>query len=197
MTTTSINVIATCTNHWGDEIRIIDINGTLYREEDGERTPMRFDVHDWGGDGPDGDIMSHENLQNCGFEVADNPNRHFRSSVIMPSYCFTSDIEQKDDLDDEAIEAIKDWAESDLELADQKFTDYAKPLERETIERDFSDWLDDQDEDDDRDDEAKIQDFIDEEQNDHPFFWYGQTRNLIEFHDEDEVRELCRNYLNR
>lgn len=52
MTTTSINVIATCTNHWGDEIRIIDINGTLYREEDGERTPMRFDVHDWGGTAP-------------------------------------------------------------------------------------------------------------------------------------------------
>ena len=192
----TINTLATWTDY-DDEVKLVDINGTLYKEINGEREPLRFNVHDGGGDGPDGDILNHANLRHCGWEVGDSQNRHFRSSVIMPSYCFTSDIEQADGLSDEAIDAIKDWAEADLEVADQAFSNYAKPLEKETIEMDFSDWLDEQDEDDERDDEEKIQDFIDEESSDAPFFWYGQTRNLIEFHDEDEIREICRNYLKK
>ena len=192
--TTSKNekILATCTNYWDDEIKIVDVNGTLYKEVGGNRKPMRFNVHDGGGDGPDGDILNHENLRWCGWEVCEDSNRHFRGAVVLPSDCFNQDIEQEDDLSKEAVEAVKDWAKADLEIADKATIDYVKPLEMEDIRETFSDWLDDLDDDDERCDEEKIQDFIDEEQADETFFWFGgRVRGLIQFHDEEEIREIC------
>lgn len=189
---TKETVLATCKNYWDDEIKIVDVDGTLYKEVNGNRESMRFNVHDGGGDGPDGDIFNHANVQKCGWEVCEDSNRHFRGAVVLPSDCFNQDIEQEDDLSKEAVEAVKDWAKADLEIADKATIDYVKPLEMEDIRETFSDWLDDLDDDDERCDEEKIQDFIDEEQADETFFWHcGRVRGLIQFHDEEEIREIC------
>lgn len=195
MTTNSINVIATCTNHWGDEIRILDINGTLYREEDGERKPMRFDVHDAGGAGADGDILSHANVKLCGWEVGEDHTRNFCSTVCWPSECFNSDIEQEDDLDEESIQAIKEWAADDLEEADRLAKENLKPYEAEGIVDDFDEWLDEQRKDYDFKKwydgscpkkwsaKSMIQDYLDD---------VGRYDRgyIINFHDEREVRKL-------
>lgn len=183
-----VEVIATCTNHWGDEIRILDINGTLYREEDGERTPMRFNTHDGGGKGDDGDILSHANVKLCGWEVEEDGNRNFCATVVMPSDCFNQDMQQKDDLTKEAIQAIKDWAEDDLEEADRLAEENLKPIAQENIGDDFSEWLDDQE--DGLTDDEYVEMYLEDVQN--------YRRGYIPaFHDDDEVMEICRNYLNR
>lgn len=183
--------------------RVYEKDGTLFMSEDGEYVPLRFNVHDGGGAGPDGDMLSHENLQCCGYEVGDDSNRHFRSAVCLPSDCFIQDIEQDRSLTDDEIAAIKEWAEADLEIANEETSDYIKPMEREAIKDMFDNWLDDQrreyamsDDEDERSDDEKIQDFIYEEEADYPFFWYHTvSRGLVQFHDEDEVAEICRNYL--
>lgn len=181
----------------GDEIGIIDIDGTLYKKVDGKEEPMRFNTHDGGGEGPDGNILSHENLQHCGWEVGENPNRNFRSAAILPSDCFTQDIEQEDGLTENAIEAIKKWAADDLKKADAEAIETLKPMEREAIGEMFSAWLEAQEEGDEQPDEEKIQNFIDAEQEDAAFFWYGSPEGLICFHDDDEVREICREVLKK
>lgn len=194
MATTSIKVITSFSDRWGDEIRILDIDGTLYREENGERTPMRFNTHDGGGDGPDGDILNHENVKLCGWEVEEDGNRNFCSMVVMPSDCFNNGIEQEDDLDEDAIEAIKDWAEDDLEIADKAAEENLKPLEREGIEDDFTEWLHDKRktwillrgsryEKDWGTFRSLIEDYTDD-------LYNNQRGFVLEFHEKDEVLRI-------
>lgn len=184
----TITVLAVTTDAWGDELEVLDIDGTLYTEVNGERTPMRFNTHDGGGTGSDGDILSHENLKLCGWEVAEDGYRNFCSTVVMPSDCFTQDIEQRDGLSEEAIDAIKEWAEDDLEEADRLAEENLKPLCKEDIIRDFQEWLDSQE--DELTDEEYAQDYLEEIHN----FRRGY---IPAFHDDDEVLELCRNYLKK
>ena len=184
----TITVLAVTTDAWGDELEILDIDGTLYTEVNGERTPMRFNTHDGGGEGADGDILSHENLKLCGWEVAEDGYRNFCSTVVMPSACFNDDIEQRDGLSEEAIEAIKDWAADDLKEADRLAEENLKPIAQENISDDFSKWLDDQE--DGLTDDEYVENYLEDIQN----FRRGY---IPAFHDDDEVMEICRNYLNR
>ena len=187
MTTTS-KVIARFNDFWGDEVRILDIAGTLYREENGERTPMRFDVHDCGGEGKDGDVLSHSNVRLCGWEVTEDPTRNFCSTLCMPSDCFNNDIEQEDDLSKEAIQAIKDWAEDDLEEADKLCKENLKPTQAEFIVNDFSEWYEEQD--DIMTDEEYAEDYLELVQR-------NERGYIPNFHDDDEILELCKNYLKK
>lgn len=183
-----------CWNDCGDEVQIVDIDGTLYKVTEGDAEPMRFNAHDGGGNGPDGDILSHANLQLCGWEVAEDSNRNFCSCVCLPSDCFTSDIEQKDGLTEDAIEAIKEWAEADLEIADKAAEKNLKPLEKEGIEDDFVEWLDDKRktwillrgsryEEDWGTFRSLTEDYTDD-------LYNNQRGFVLEFHEEEEVLRI-------
>ena len=184
-----------CWNDCGDEVQIVDIDGTLYKVTEGDAEPMRFNTHDGGGDGPDGDVLSHANVQLCGWEVEEDSSRNFCSCVCLPSDCFTSDIGQKDGLTEDAIEAIKEWAEADLEIADKAAEESLKPLEKDGIEEDFTRFLDEDYESmhpdgAPDDDETKATDYLEEVQN-------FRREYVPGFHDDDEVLEICRNYLKK
>lgn len=188
LNTNKLNILATFTDAWDDEVRIVEIDGTIYEDRDGERQPMRFNPHDGGGSGPDGDILCHENLKLCGWEVEEDGNRNFCSTVVMPSDCFNQDIEQRDGLSEEAIQAIKDWAADDLKEADRLAEENLKPIAQENIGDDFSEWLDDQE--DGLTDDEYVENYLEDIQN----FRRGY---IPAFHNDDEVMEICRNYLNR
>ena len=193
LNTNKINTLATFTDAWDDEVRIVEIDGTVYEERDGNRQPIRFDVHDGGGSGPDGDILNHENVQTCGWEVGEDHCRNFCSTVCMPSACFRSDLES--DYDEDVVDAIIDFFSDDLEAADEAARENLAPYEKEWLEDNFVDYLDEQ---------RKDYIFHLEYRGEKPHKWtrkqmiedymeelYAWERgSIIQFHDDDEVRKI-------
>lgn len=167
---------------------IYEKDGTLYQQIDGEFTPLRFNTHDGGGQGADGDILNHANVQTCGWEVEESGYRNFCSTVVLPSENFNDDIKWKDGVTEAEIGAIQEWATADLEIADKLCEENLKPMQAEFIEEDFSEWYEEQD--DIMTDEEYVEDYLE--------LVHRDERGYIpNFHDDDEIREICRNYLKK
>lgn len=189
-TNTNINILATFTDSWDDEVRIVEIDGTIYEERDGERQPIQIDCHQGG---IEKFPMNRENVKEISYEVGEDSTRNFCSVVCMPSECFKSDLES--DYDEDVVEAITSFFKAELDAADAAVREELKPNEKEGIELDFELFLDNDYEDSysgnaPDDDETKVADYLEEVQN-------FRRKFIPAFHDDDEVLEICRNYLKK
>lgn len=186
-----INTLATFTDAWGDEVRIVEIDGTVYEERDDvERHPILIDCHQGG---IEKFPMNRENVKEISYEVGEDSGRNFCSVVSMPSDCFKSDLES--DYDAEVVEAITNFFKAELEAADESVREDLTPMEKEGIEEDFARFLDEDYADaygseapDDA--ETKVRDYLEAVQN-------FRRQYIPDFHDDDEVLEICWNYLKK
>lgn len=177
-----------CWNDDGDEIKIVDIDGTLCRESDGESEPLMIDCHQ-------GSVerfpMNRENVKNIWYEVGEDSSRNFCSCTCMPSDCFKSDLES--DFRDDVVTAIMDFFDAELKAADDEAREYLTPMEKEYIEEDFSRFLDEDytshyADADPNDNDAKVENYLKEVRD-----W--RRGYSPDFHDDDEIREICRKCL--
>lgn len=150
---------------------IYEKDGILYELDRGEYKPIPVCLHDGTGDG----FLSRSSARGMGWEADD-------SGVSIPSYCLRFDLDVNHGYDDDVVDVIMDFFKEELDAADHEFIEYATPLEKESIQLDFDRFLEDEGREE-TDDET-ITRYI---------RWY--KRIPIDFHDEDEIRDICRECL--
>lgn len=164
---------------------VYEKDGTLYIEEGDEYIPMEADLDCYS----DHQILSRENVREMPYEVDTNSQI---SHVSLPSSKLEFELETNVSprLDRDEVEAILDYFSEELEAADKAAREELIPMEREAIQENFERFLENYRFDDDDDNETKIQNFLNDLQEEYKF-------PLPDFHDDDEIREICREYLKK
>lgn len=163
---------------------IYEKDGTLYLKEDDEYIPIEINLDCYSAN----QILSRGNVKEMPYEV--NTNSEI-SHVSLPSSKLEFELETNVGLESDEVKAILDYFSKELESADEEAREELIPMEKEAIQERFSEFLDWPEVSifcDTWTDDVKIDNFLEElhEENKWP---------TPDFHDDDEIREICRNYL--
>lgn len=165
---------------------IYEKDGTLYLKEGDEYTPIEVNLDCYSAN----QILSRENVKEMSYEVDTNSEI---SHVSLPSSKLEFELETNigHGFDEEDIQVILDYFSEELEAADKAAREELIPMEKEAIQEQFSEFLDWPEVSifcDTWTDDVKIDNFLEElhEESKWP---------TPDFHDDDEIREICRDYL--
>lgn len=159
---------------------IYEKDGTLYLKEGDEYTSIEVNLDCYSAN----EILSRENVREMSYEVDTNSEI---SHVSLPSSKLEFELETNVGLESDEVKAILDYFSEELEAADEEAREELIPMEREAIQEHFSDFLESH-ECEGWTERQMIEEFLDvlNEESKWP---------KPDFHDDDEVREICRKYL--
>lgn len=163
---------------------VYEKDGTLYLKEGDEYTPIEVNLDCYSSN----EILNRENVREMPYEVDTNSEI---SHVSLPSSKLEFELETNigHGIDEEEIQAILDYFSEELEAADEEAREELIPIEREAIKEHFSDFLESH-ECEGWTERQMIEEFLDVLNDERKW-------PRPDFHDDDEVREICRNYLKK
>ena len=165
---------------------VYEKDGTLYLKEGDEYTPIEVNLDCYSAN----QILSRENVRVMPYEVDTNSEI---SHVSLPSDKLEFELRTNCEFCENNVNAILAFFSDELHAADKAAREELIPMEKEAIQERFSEFLDWPEVSifyDTWTDDVKIDNFLEElhEENKWP---------TPDFHSDDEIREICRDYLKK